>query len=356
MLGDYQFPNNNLSILPISGGACPFQLGILRKLCRFGYDTGIMFGASGGNIAAWIAHAANFDADEITRLSLQLSPSMFCSNWNEIVASFSLLQGQLNGSLFNRGEDNTEFLERSFKANYGMMKDPQTREIWSAAFNTDMKRTALFCNRNPEDSILGKIDLNCDIYKIDPPSYAYGKLRSINSIIAASAAIPCVVPPVVINGYKMVDAGVSCASPMFIMGDLFKDLDELHMFYIGCENLDKKQKVRNENINFSEKFTETRNTVIFNTMCNDRRKCYELLTCGKNEYSCQIEEIKNIKFDFEGWKTVKTIRENSKKSLIEIFPSDCDPINMTSFTPRDFSEKMDFAEFNSNINVWYIKK
>lgn len=359
-MGDHEerthFPDNNLTILPISGGACPFQMGIMCKLCDWNYDTGVMFGASGGNIAAYIAHAANFQSEEIRRISLMLKPEMFCSNWNEMMPSLSIVQGQINGSWFNKGSDNTLFLQDCFETNYGTREDPQTREIWTAAYNSDMKRTSLFCNKDPHTSVLQNINLDYDVYKIDPPSYACGDLNKINSIIAASAAIPCVVPPVKINGYNMQDAGLSCASPMFIIGDLFKGLSELHMFYIGCENLDKTYTKRVGSMGFREELMETRNTVVYNTMCNDRRKCYEVLTCGSGVSSCQIEDIRGVPFNEEGWEVVKEIRANSRKSLVEIFPTECESINMVSFTPKEFDERMRFAEANSRMNIWYIEK
>lgn len=340
------------TVLPISGGKVFYQLGIIKFLSAYGYDSELWMGSSGGGIGAYVAHAADLKYDEITNVAKKLTPEMFCSEWIKPVPIASYIYGySKKGALFNQGKGGDEFVNAYFD-NINV----KNREIWVGTYNSDRQTSQLFCNRSNKESLLGIFTLDPILYQLDPNIYCDGDLELISKTILASASIPGVVPPKQIFGCNHQDGGMSAASPMTFMNTLFDGYDNLHITYINCENMHSHEKSSTSG-GASKEMTKTRDSVIKNIMRQDRRACYEMLSrsCGQ----CRHDRLPLIYESFQltnrTWERVYDIKRKATKSLVEIYPGDRDAIDITNFNSVDVEKAIDFAENNCFCNIWYCK-
>ena len=68
-------------VCPVSGGAFPLQLGLLAECGLAGVRPDIVMGSSGGNVAAYIGLAADWQAATIPTIATQVNTTMFAQSW-----------------------------------------------------------------------------------------------------------------------------------------------------------------------------------------------------------------------------------------------------------------------------------
>jgi len=337
-------------VLPISGGGFANQLGITHALSKNGFDTPLMFGASGGNVAAYLTHAANFDPDLIRSIASELKPSMFCTPWFSAVTLYSYYHGYTKeGSIYNSGEDNAAFFEKHFNERVG------EREIWTAAYNTTEQKTQLFCNRKEEDSILGAFKINSEIYQVGSNVYANEDLPLISSIVSASAAIPGLVPPQIINGHEYQDGGLACASPMTAINSVIDEYNKVHIIFVNCENpYDIKERKCKEG--FLSEVSAARDIILRNIVSNDRLRCYELLSRTCSTCACGAPKVykETGYFDADAWDRIKLLRSSKIRTFVELYPLKPVVLDITKFKGSEVVDVIDGSEGNIGFNIWYI--
>ena len=339
--------SEHVTILPISGAGCFSQMGILSRMVELGHTSEMLLGASGGNIAAYISHAADFDPQTMIDITHELRPEMFCTQWVPSSKFISTYCGYSKGSLYNYGTDNTDFLSRHYRDT-----DMYSREIWSAAYDIDSQRTRLFCNKEKDQSLLKPHTLDSNIYQIEESIYAGGDMSKISKIILASASIPLMVPPQVIDGCRMQDAGLSCASPMTLMAPLFRGKSNLHMYYINSEDIDITDcmiAVGGENKGMLSGLNSARGAMLKNITANDRRACYELVLRGEDSHK---HKISDLKLDEEGWDELLRLEDEYDRTLVEIYPNKPTAMDLTSFTCDQISDEISRVLESSTMRVW----
>ncbi|MCP4120166.1 MAG: patatin-like phospholipase family protein [Bacteroidetes bacterium] len=349
---EFACQTHNYTILPISGAGCFSQIAILARMSELGYSSEVMLGASGGNITAYIANASRFNPIKMIDMAYELHPSMFCRPWTGLSPIVSTYCGLHKGSLYNHGTDNTDYLLKHYQDPIASPEEViKTNEIWSAAYDIDSQRTRLFCNRSKCEAIIDPAIMDPNIYQIEEPIYADYDVSMLSKIITASASIPLVVPPQVINGNRMQDAGLSCASPMTLMSPLFKDLKEIHLYYINSEDIDVVGTMSTSMTNDASilsNFNQARGAMLKNITANDRRLCYDLVV----RQAIRPDMTDTFDFNISGWNKCQSLCSNYKRSLVEICPRTTTPINISSFTRDDVAKEVNNALSNSVIKVW----
>lgn len=220
---------------PVSGGGAMGQLGqievVTEALKKAGIANGriqsaeyipdLCMGASGGNMALYIALSGNWSNGGITRVVQMLDPRMISRSWFPKGLDFlpSFVLGIVEGSLFKDGYTAEKLLE-----SFNNTKNIQDVEIWSLAMNKTQKRASLFCNKKLTDSYVSSTTYSPFTFKTTPLEYLNGDIRLISNVIAASASIPLIFEPKKIIGEDdYIDGGVAAASPFeFLSPEIYK--------------------------------------------------------------------------------------------------------------------------------------
>lgn len=187
-------------IFTISGSSFVKQLAALYKISMFSNDQffpSLMVGASGGNVVAYIGLAANFNRTKIVQYSSLLRTTHFVSNWirgplQRISRSVGLI---LFGALYKPSVTIVAFLQRLFPKGQGI----SDVEIVTMSTSVDTGAPYLVSNKSSSE-FDGVIPLS-------------GNIDAIAKYGLASAAIPGIITPILIDGDRMMDGGIYSPSP-----------------------------------------------------------------------------------------------------------------------------------------------
>lgn len=332
----------NICILPVSGGAFVTQLAALQHISLNNIIPDIFLASSGGNLSAYIASCSDMDPNMIEFNSSKLSSSIFLNPWS-YSKLLSTIIGYFQGSLNNSGEGAYKFLNECF----GEKK--QTYEIWTGVYNIDKKKGQYFCNK--ESSILDCSNINLDLYRILPFKYCNHSLKEISDISLASASIPALVPPVVIEGDNCVDGGLSRASPLSIMGDsifLLANSGPVHMFYMNPIDVDNINGTESESNNLLDSWKEATDNLVESITIGDRYSCIVLLE--------KIALSKNLKVSYIESSDMGTVNKiETDYSVLELYPGVYHEINITSFTGDDIVSEIRSSHKDIKFRFWYTK-
>lgn len=345
----------NVAVSPVSGGALTSQLGIFQGLADARMDFDVLFGSSGGNVANWVFHASDMNSRCMETIVRDFQPSMFCRPWFAISAFLSLAHGySQEGALFREGEGGAAIWNKYFATPAQIIK----REVWIGTYNYDRNMTQFFCNRSPRDSLFGNCHWDNVLTQCLDPVFMGGKLDLIDKACLASASIPQVVPPQEIYGQYYQDGGVTCSSPMTYMKQFLITLPEVHVTYVNCCDLSKKE-YRGDCMNSTSGslmagLTRTRDAVMKSMMVQDRISAHELLQMSSFLSNKEIN-FERFQFNPESLRRIIEIKRHSSKSLLEIYPMISQTIDITCFKPEDILQQMQIARANSFCNLWYIR-
>ena len=337
----------NLLILPASGQNLCAQIAAIQHLCEVGYKPDLMLGCSGGNLAAYIAAAADFSRTHVTRISRELKSEYFVLPWHSIGIIGSIV-GFFNGNAFSVGEGGETFLKTYFDE-----KTITKYQIITGAYNKDLQKFRLFFNGSKEESIIDCDDMDYDITQSLPPSYACGDMEKISTASAASASIPGLVSPKMIDGHAYTD-GASCgASPCTLLqGQLLKyiqsDPEYFHINYLNSKDLSKPNILPSHNL--FDTWKQAVNDLIKSQTLIDRLVAYELLVSKglpiqKSSFLCNYENMLKV----------KEKRTTIKYSLLEIYPKESHEINITNFTSDDIVNALDKLYDQCHCHFWWIE-
>lgn len=335
-----------LLVLPVSGPGFVSQLAILQHLCEIDFVPDITLASSGGNVAAYVASAANWKWSSITRISRSLNKELFVKPWSTI-AAVSLIVGYFEGNIHNKGLGVKEFLLEHFT--------PETivkNEIWTGTYNKTRQKARLFCNRSKEDSIL---DIDCIDHELTQsmnPVFANGNIDIIGLGGIASASIPTTVPAQTIFGEQYEDGGVAGASPLTIMREpILKYVSDnntsLHIIYVNSVNLSCPTKKPCHNV--IDNWKQTANNMIRSQTIIDRLAAYDLLrshpgTLKKDEFLCNYANLLRV----------KKIHTKVQYSLLEIFPTTSNDLNIVTFTGSDVTDNINKMYGKCMCRLWWL--
>lgn len=354
-------------ILPISGGGFVSQLAGLQYLCENDIKPNITLSSSGGNVAAFIASAADWKWAGIERISKELTNDLFASQWSNI-SIISNIIGWFQASRYNEGKNITGFFHKYFTKET-IMND----EIWTGTYNKDQKRTCLFCNK--KNSILDISHIEYDLTQSTLPIFACGDINLIGKYGTASASIPSLVPPQKIIGSLYEDGGVSSSSPLTVMSDsilnyVINNKTSMHLIYINSVNLSNHNQKSINNI--IDNIKETTSDLIRSSVVNDRLAGYKLLqhfersqvisqNVDLQENSETINEnftgtinYKEFDCNYDNIKKIKTIQNEIKYSLLEIYPKVKYEINIINFNGNDIINEMHKSYKDLKCRFWFI--
>lgn len=337
----------SLFILPASGAGFAVQIAILQHLSTIHCVPDLMLASSGGNIAAYIASAAEFQSAKIERIATELKSSLFVKNWSDI-GMISKLQGFFQGNAYDHGTGSTEFLKKYFTS-----ETICRYEVWTGAYNKQEQKFRVFCNKHKSSSILGKSHIDYNLTQSMEPCYANGSIEMIADASTASASIPGVIPPKIIEGQMYVDGGNFSSSPLSVMKGsiihyLKKSNKTLHITYINSKNLASVHVSPNNNL-FDTYFTAIENLLKSNTII-DRLSAYDLFDYfNKNDKIKKYECICN----YDNLLKIDNIRKSTKYSMLEIYPNKDVTVNITDFCGKDVKKAIKEIYDNCTCNFWW---
>lgn len=337
----------HLLILPVSGGGFVTQLAILQHLCELEYIPDLILASSGGNVAAYIAAAANWKWNNIERISGELSQELFVKSWNSIT-SLSMVIGYFKGDVFNKGNGVNKFMNKYFNEN-----TVKKYEIWTGTYNKNQQKARLFCNRSKDDTILNMKYFDHDLIQTMEPVFTNGNLELISNVGAASASIPALVSPQIIDGEDYIDGGVASASPLTLMQEpiiryIRENNDSLHMIYVNSIDLSHSNYKQNNNV--FDTWKQASHNMVKSQTVIDRLFAHEMLKKNKGEM-----KRKDGTCNYQNMKEIKELQKNIKYSLLEIYPNGDFDINLINFNGDTIKSAIHIAYKNCKYRFWWIE-
>lgn len=331
-------------VLPISGGGFVSQLAILQHLCEINFIPDVTLASSGGNVAAYVAAAANWTWPGIERIARELSQELFARPWTNI-STLSMMIGYFKGDVYNRGCGVYKFLQKYFDSNTIV-----EHEIWTGTYNKNRQQARLFCNKKRGTTVMDASYIDHDLTQSMTPVFADGNIVVISEASMASASIPAIVPPQKILGEDYIDGGIASASPLTIMQEpILKRTSNTSMHMIYVNSVDLSRPVNKPIHNVIDTWRQATNDLIRSQTVIDRLSGYEILRCHpgemhKNEFACKYENLL----------LVKKIQEHIRYSLLEIYPLCNYEINIASFSGDNVIDAIREAHPNCRCRMWWL--
>ncbi len=333
-------------VLPVSGGGFVSQLAILQHLCESQIIPDITLASSGGNVAAYIAAAANWKWAAIERIARELSHDLFVEPWNSISA-LSMIIGYFKGNMYNKGSGVNNFLKKYFTSDTIIKY-----EIWTGTYNKNRQQARLFCNKSKEASIMDVSCIDHNLTQSMSPIFANGNIELIGKAGSASASIPAIVPSQQILDESYVDGGVAGASPLTIMQEpILKYVRDnntsQHIIYIN--SIDLSNPNINPIHNVLDTLKEATQDLVRSQTVIDRLSGYKLLRCYPGNMN-----VEEFICNYENMERIKEIQSKIKYSMLEIYPIDIFEINIVSFTSDDIVTAIRAAYKNCKCRFWWL--
>lgn len=362
-------------VLPVSGGGFVVQLAIIQHLSGAKLLPNVCLASSGGNVAAYIAAAADYQWAAIERISRELNNTIFVQPWSSIRIISSAI-GFFQGYLYDKGTGVGTFLQQNFTPE-SIVK----YEIWTGTYNQNKQKARLFCNRSKENSILAQYKLNQEIVQSMPTYFANGDIPLLATASLASASIPAIVPPQMIENEPYSDGGSFAASPLTIMKNMLMKYisdfrnkskaspmsgsgdgssgsgassgfegNSMHLYYLSSVNLDQTEDMNSNNVlDVWRKATED---LIRSSTVTDRLQAYDIL-------QSQNAPIKKMNFSCSNPDALKKINHIYKKcrySLLELYPTKIIEIDIVNFVGQDVVNAINEAYKVIDARFWWISE
>lgn len=333
-------------VLPVSGGGFVSQLAILQHLCESQFVPDLTLSSSGGNVAAYVAAAANWKWPGIERVSRELTQDLFVRPWNN-VSSVAFVMGYFEGNVYNKGSGVHDFLSRYFT-----FETITNYEIWTGTYNKNRQKARLFCNRSKTSSIMDVSCIDHDLTQSMEPIFSGGDIGLIAKAGIASASIPAIVPAEIIDGEYYIDGGIAGASPLTIMQEpilkyIRNNNTPLHIVYVNSVDLSCPSLKPCHNV--LDTWRQATHDLVRSQTVIDRLSGYELLRCqpgamNKREFICNYENMERV----------KQIQSKVSYSMLEVYPTECFDVNIVSFTGDDVISAIRKAYGKCKCRLWWL--
>lgn len=333
-------------VLPVSGGGFPNQLAILQHLCESKFNPNLTLASSGGNVAAYVAAAADWKWPGIERVSRELTQDLFAKPWNN-VPTLSLIMGYFEGNVCNKGTGVQNFLNKYF-THETIMK----YEIWTGTYNKHRQKARLFCNRDKESSIMDVSCIDHNLTQSMEPLFTNGNIDLIGKSGIASASIPAIVPAEIIENEAYIDGGIAGASPLIIMQEpILKYIRDnktaLHIVYVNSIDLCSPHIKPCRNV--LDTWRQATHDLVRSQTVNDRLAGFQLLRCqsghmNQEEFICNYENIERVKI----------IQSKVKCSMLEIYPTEHYSVDIRNFSGEDVINTIKKVYDKCKCRLWWI--
>lgn len=332
----------NIFIVPVSGGSFPFQLSTYCRLVESDIFPDVCLTSSGGNAATYLILAADWNKINLLRIVKTLNSSMFLNSWAPTpVLGFSV--GFFKGSAYSQGKGLDDFFR-----SYLVEESIKSLEIWTEAYNDTSKKSQVFCNKTQSSSLLRKKYVDCYSTQCLNPIYLNGDISKIAKVSLASASIPTMVPPVEIDGEYYIDGGVHSASPLNIMKNCIKALDNFHITHVVGSDINVGCKDYNQNI--VETGITALDCLIKGFIKLDRTVALDLIR-KTNVIPNQI----TFKGDKKSLDIIKFVKTKLNNSLLEVYPHySLERLNLSSFEGQEIADKIQEGYENTYCRFWWI--
>lgn len=333
-------------VLPVSGGGFVSQLAILQHLCESKIIPDLTLASSGGNVAAYVAAAANWKWSGIERVARELTQDLFVRPWSS-VPSLAFIVGYFEGNVYSKGSGVHDFLSRHFTS-----ETIVKHEIWTGTYNKDRQKARLFCNRNKECSVVDVTCIDHDLTQSMEPIFTDGNIEIIAKAGIASASIPAIVPAQIIYDEPYIDGGVAGASPLTIMQEpilkyVRNNKVSLHIIYVNSVDLSSPNLKPCHNV--LDTWRQATHDLVRSQTVIDRLSGYELLRCqhgimNKEDFICNYENMERI----------KEIQSKVMYSMLEIYPIQTCDVNIVAFNGDDVITAIRKTYGNCKCRLWWI--
>ena len=337
-------------VLPVSGGSFIAQLGLLcevyaaRRLNAGPYAPDIVLASSGGNVATYVALAADWSDLGIERLCRnELRASLFIESWFppalRFLPNWLML---MKSSMYKRGRGTYELFCRLFTR-----KSISRVEVWTGTYDEGAKKSTFFCNRSSSSSFnVSRFNETAFLYAAMPCAFMKSDLKLISKVCLASASIPFICPSVAINGSLHSDGGLTYSSPLpaFSSEVVHIAASGLRLIYFcpyHCDAIDAS--------NYSTKPAETFKQFIRTNLLQDRDTAVNIIhrvsqvVCYSSQHvvtSCKLAEI----FRF---------LDTCRHFVLVLYPHGRPRVPLSSFRADQLLDQLAETRENYGAHMWY---
>lgn len=344
------------------------------------YTPDLCMGTSGGNVALYISISGNWNEAGIKRVVSSMSPEMFSQTWWPGPMSFlpTWILGLFEGAVYRPGYGATTLLDA-----YNNPQSISYTEMWNSSYNKNQKKTALFCNKKEGTTFISPLTYSTFDFKTLPLKYLDGDISKISASVVASASVPLLFKPVVIDGDEYIDGGVTYPSPLTpLQEEIYKTIKNINQsteyqktlsvppIPIGSTGQYEELSLKRDrsilhltyfspyNIDSTEDTSSTLGTGnVFSAITDasavkDRYVGINLLERLKTE-SQEVKVIDSRINSFELWELIRTY--NNTHYFCEIYVRDNDWIDMNKFTSQDIIDKMNYAKSQIEYLFFYVE-
>lgn len=369
-----------ICIFPICAGSFPCIIGLVQEFCdsinllnedeNINLKPQLCLGSSGGNIVSLLGTISNWDSEEIGKIALGLKSEMFLQRWFYGYFSFipELFYSFFKGSLYNEGYGGLKYFNHIAKN-----KSITDTEFWIGTYNNTLGKAEFFCNRSILDSQINNHKFNKELnsYISNKTYYCDGNFNIIYQVSIASASIPFIVPPKIINDQFFSDGGVIYASPLsvfsseirrIILNKINNEIENTNtnqQIIISSDIENKEKNMRlfyflyKQNYNVSENYMTFRNifiNTVNSSVIKDRNKGIELLYSLSNN---TVESELYFKVEKSELTNILKHYNKYKHYVVCLFPHGTPEIDLTYFNGYDVMKVADQVKTAYGLQIWY---
>jgi hypothetical protein len=335
-------------VLPVSGGGFAVQIGLLKaiydatmgKKC-IGITPDLVLGSSGGNVAAYLAMIGNWCSNSIMKNSHLINSSLFVESWTPPFFP-SWIAFPLTKSIYRNGQGVKELFNKVYTPS-----SIDTTEIWSGTYNTVSQKSAFFCNKSIEKSLIKDTGEPTYIYDMEPSVYLNGDRDKIAKVCHASASIPIMTEGVIINDQLHIDGGAGFASPFTPLSPKITEIihrktydEPIQLYHFSSYDMNQR---------FSDSFySNSIGLLIHSSLVQDRAATIDYLSkFGK------VNPMPTIHEDVNHNILRVIINElGSKSYVMALSPKRSLSVTLTSFTGKDVVKIVNQIELDFTVMVW----
>lgn len=330
----------DILIGPISGQYIANQLAALDLLSKYNYKPNISMGASGGMVAILSFIGGNFTSIGLERVIRDISSKDFVENWVPLIPSAVI--GFFQGSIFKHPNDMKYILNN---ISPGILMD---NEIWIQTYDIENDKTNLYCSLREGES---KLYVDASRYNemgLNKPRYMSGNIELYSKAAKATAAIPAVLPPIVINGENHVDGGIAYSSPIIPLSKSIKELKGVHIIYMIGSNIYTDDDLTNKKENPS--IFDVGNVVVKYLL---KSHITQDRIAGYNIVSTTCDEIEESDITLDDY---FKRRSEWKSSFLEIYPGETAILSLFNFDGADLVKLYKSQVPKLKFKVRYVPK
>lgn len=355
-------------VLPVSGQALTYQMGIYLALVENGYKPKISMGASGGALIGVNAIINNFQP----KLWIaQITEYVNCGP-TDIVQKYMLgyFQSLMEPSIYLRGVGFERYLCLLSSGNYQSLRK---NEIIINCYNTSLGQTELFTTACCETSVLSKLSgplpmmgvSNSIHYLGNLPDEQYG--RRLRDVLAGTSCVPVIFPPVpiapvgnvepvsgacpqVCKVSEYIDGGSSMSSPLTALTALISIPDVL---YVQGSDIDQPLCLEHGGVITNAMTYEMQ--ISRSNALQDRYLYLYSLCCGNfkllmvTQGEAGVDCMQNLNLALE--------KTQGKPRMVELYPLDIENVQVTvNQSPSDYLNSVMSARNKFGFRIHYVDK